>query len=118
VTDELTDPYAAYGLALPDYAEEVLDVVDAIPEGQVLTYGDIAELVGRGGPRQVGSVMSHYGSATTWWRVIRADGRPPACHEGEAHQHYREEGTPLRGERVDLRRARWDGPVERPTHPG
>jgi alkylated DNA nucleotide flippase Atl1 len=111
VTDELTEPDTAYGLALPDYAEEVLDVVDAIPEGQVMTYGDIAELVGRGGPRQVGSVMSHYGSATNWWRVIRADGRPPACHEGEAHRHYREEGTPLRGERVDLRRARWEGPV-------
>ncbi len=105
-----TDP--AYVRALPDYAEDVLDVVDAIPPGRVMTYGDIAEFVGRGGPRQVGSVMSHYGSATTWWRVIRADGRPPQCHEREAHRHYRDEGTPLRGERVDLRRARWEGPLD------
>ena len=98
---------------LPDYAAEVLDVVEAIPRGRVLTYGDIAELVGRGGPRQVGQVMSHWGGAVPWWRVLRADGSPPQGHEQEALRQYRKERTPLRpdGRRVDLRRARWPGPA-------
>ena len=30
---------------LPEKAEEVLEIVDQIPEGKVLTYGDVAEPV-------------------------------------------------------------------------
>ncbi|WP_396448347.1 MGMT family protein, partial [Actinomadura sp.] len=77
-----------------EYAEAVLDAVERIPPGRVMSYGDVAELVGSGGPRQVGRVMSLYGGAVPWWRVIRADGSPPRCHEGRAHEHYRAEGTP------------------------
>lgn len=98
--------------AEPDeYAEAVLDAVESIPPGRVLAYGDVAELVGRGGPRQVGRVMSRYGGGVPWWRVIRADGSPPSGHEIEAHGHYRAEGTPLHpdGRRVDMTRARWSG---------
>ncbi|GAA1232005.1 MGMT family protein [Oryzihumus leptocrescens] len=109
----------AYGVdapgQLPDYADAVLEVADAIPEGRVLAYGDIAEILGEGGPRQVGAVMSRYGSMTTWWRVIRASGEPPRGLEDEAIEHYRAEGTPmvggmLTGRRVDMGRARWEGP--------
>lgn len=95
---------------LPDLADAVLEVVDGIPAGKVLTYGDIGKIVGAG-PRQVGAVMSEYGALVTWWRVLRADGRPPQGHEDEALAHYREEGTPLKGtflDRVDLRRARFE----------
>lgn len=100
--------------ALPEHAEAVLDVADRIPAGKVLAYGDIAELLGVGGPRQVGNVMSRYGSATCWWRVIRASGEAPPGLAEEALAHWREEGTPmvggvLSGRRVDMRRARWDG---------
>lgn len=96
------------------YVEEVLCVVELIPRGRVMSYGDIAEYVGRGGPRQVGRVMAHCGGSVPWWRVVRADGSPPSCHEGEALTRLRGEGTALRrgGERVDMRLARWDG-----THP-
>jgi alkylated DNA nucleotide flippase Atl1 len=92
------------------YVADVLEVVAAIPRGRVLTYGDVAHLVGRGGPRQVGQVMSRWGSSVPWWRVLRADGRPAVGHEARAMARYAEEGTPTRGdgERVDLRRARWD----------
>ncbi|HEY8480699.1 MAG TPA: MGMT family protein [Spirillospora sp.] len=95
-----------------EYAEAVLDAVEQIPPGRVLSYGDVAELVGRGGPRQVGRVMALYGGAVPWWRVIRADGSPPPCHEQRAFEHYRAEGTPMRpgGRRVDMTRARWSGP--------
>lgn len=102
---------------LPGFAERVLDVVDAIPAGRVMTYGDIAEYLGEGGPRQVGRVMALWGGAVAWWRVVRADGKLlPGC-EREALVHYREEGTPLRrsgpgGEpRLDMSPARWTGRV-------
>ena len=82
---------------LTDFADRVLDVVDAIPPGQVMSYGDIAEYLGQGGPRQVGRVMSLWGGGVAWWRVIHADGSFLPGHEREALAHYREEGTPLRG---------------------
>lgn len=96
----------------PDYADLVLEVAARIPSGCVLAYGDIAEIIGYGGPRQVGSVMSHYGSDVPWWRIVRADGRPAQGLEREARAHHLEEGTPLvggqlSGSRVDLRLARW-----------
>lgn len=92
-----------------DYVELVLDVVERIPWGKVMTYGDIAEFLGVGGPRQVGRVMALHGGAVPWWRVIRADGVFLPGHELRAAERYRAERTPLRpdGARVDLRRARW-----------
>lgn len=94
---------------LPAYAEEVLAVVERIPPGRVLSYGDIAEHLGTGGPRQVGAVMAAYGGSVPWWRVLRSDGSPPRCHDGVALSRLATEGCPLRpgGERVDMGRARW-----------
>jgi alkylated DNA nucleotide flippase Atl1 len=94
----------------PPYAERVLDIVERIPPGRVLAYGDIAELVGEGGPRQVGRVMALWGGGVPWWRVVRASGQPALGHEREALEHLRRELAPLRddGSRVDLVRARWD----------
>jgi alkylated DNA nucleotide flippase Atl1 len=99
---------------VPEFAEAVLSIVDQIPQGMVLAYGDVAEMLGEGGPRQVGSVMSRYGSSVTWWRVIRASGDAPKGLADEALAHWREEGTvlvrgALAGCRVDMRLARWDG---------
>jgi alkylated DNA nucleotide flippase Atl1 len=94
-----------------DYEERVLTVVESIPVGAVMSYGDIAEYVGSGGPRQVGRVMSMSGGSVPWWRVVHADGSPAPGIEDEAIARLREDDTPLRpdGARVDMRRARWDG---------
>ena len=98
---------------IDDYSARVLDVVDAIPPGQVMCYGDIAEYLGAGGPRQVGRVLARYGGGAPWWRVIHADGTPAPGHDAAALRHYLAEGTPLRSAappvRVDLRHARWKG---------
>ena len=99
---------------LDDLASRVLDVVDSIPAGRVMSYGDIAEYLGAGlGPRQVGRVMSGYGGAVAWWRVVHSDGTPAPGHDSKAVRHYLAEGTPLRSARppvrVDMRRARWPG---------
>ena len=65
-----------------EFADDVLEVVDTIPEGMVMTYGDIAELLGRGGARGVGNVMARYGSDVPWWRVIRVGWLLPAGARG------------------------------------
>jgi alkylated DNA nucleotide flippase Atl1 len=102
-----------------DYLEAVLDVVALIPPGRVMTYGTVADVVAdrllaagerpRGGPRQVGQVMSRAGGDVPWWRVVNASGRPPAAHLGRALDHLRDDGAPLtaHGDRVVLRRAIW-----------
>jgi len=95
------------------FVEAVLDIVDSIPAGRVMTYGDIAAVLGSRAARVVGQVMAHYGADAPWWRVIRAGGHPPVDHEDRALEHYRAEQTPLLvgsaadGYRVDLKRARW-----------
>ena len=91
-----------------EYVELVLSLVEQIPAGRAMTYGSIADLVGRRGPRSVGRVLSLFGAAVPWWRVVRADGSLPESHQREALAHYREEGTPLRGQLTDARRLRID----------
>lgn len=96
-----------------EFVEAVLSVVELVPPGTVLAYGDVAELLGMGGPRQVGSVMSHFGGHVAWWRIVKAGGGAPDGHEDEALVHYEAEGTPLRGTpgrgawRLDMAQARW-----------
>ncbi|MDQ0992931.1 MGMT family protein [Streptomyces sp. V3I7] len=119
------DTHAGHGDALPEYAERVLDVAERIPPGRVMTYGDVAEWLEEGGPRQVGRVMALYGSAVPWWRVVRADGVLLPGEELRALGHYRQEGTPLKQAsraaeghmpRLDMRRARWDGGASAEGH--
>lgn len=90
----------------------VLAVVDSIPPGRVMTYGDVAAALGSRASRAVGQTMAYYGSDAPWWRVIRASGHPPAGHSTEALEYYRAESTPLLwsrngGYRVDLAAARF-----------
>lgn len=92
------------------FIEAVLSAVEAIPPGKVLAYGDVAELIGLGGPRSVGKVLSGHGAGVPWWRVIRADGSAAAGLEERARREWVAEGTPLRATgKVDMARARWDG---------
>jgi alkylated DNA nucleotide flippase Atl1 len=94
-----------------DFVEAVLEVVAAIPPGRVMTYGDVAAVLGSRAARAVGNVMALYGSDVPWWRVIRASGLPPIGHEERARLHYDAEQTPLvtspYGYKVDLKVARY-----------
>nr|WP_123307662.1 MGMT family protein [Cellulomonas sp. PhB143] len=97
-----------------EYLDEVLAVVERVPRGRATTYGVVAEAVaavlGRGGPRQVGTVLARAGSGVPWWRVVNAAGSPPGHHLDRALDELRAEGCPLSadGLRVDLRRAGWE----------
>ena len=57
------------------YRERVFKLVRRIPTGRVMTYGQIAELLGDGyTPRTVGFVMHGANDQTPWHRVVNARG--------------------------------------------
>jgi methylated-DNA-protein-cysteine methyltransferase related protein len=65
----------------PDYRERVYKIVRRIPSGRVMTYGQIAELLGEGyTPRTVGFVMHASPEGTPWHRVLNAQG---SCSTGQ-----------------------------------
>jgi methylated-DNA-protein-cysteine methyltransferase related protein len=98
-----TDPAA--------YIEAVLDLVDAIPPGRVMSYGAIAEHLyqryGRGSARRVGTIMAWYGGPVPWHRVVNSLGRLPPRHEREARRRLEAEGVVFRGTRVPMARYSW-----------
>jgi methylated-DNA-protein-cysteine methyltransferase related protein len=64
----------------PDYRERVFKLVRRIPSGTVMTYGQIAAILGEGyTPRTVGFVMHSADDACPWHRVINSQG---ACSTG------------------------------------
>lgn len=64
------------------YREKVYEIVRAIPPCKVMTYGQIAEILGEGyTPRTVGFVMHAADTQTVpWQRVINSQG---ACSTGK-----------------------------------
>ena len=57
------------------YRERVFRLVRMIPRGRVMTYGQIAEILGEGyTARTVGFVMHSANDKTPWHRVINAQG--------------------------------------------
>jgi methylated-DNA-protein-cysteine methyltransferase related protein len=94
-----------------DYVEEVLALVERIPEGKVMSYGAIADALaersGRNSARQVGTIMAKHGGSVPWHRVVSSSGRLVPGHEQEARQRLLADGVPLKNDRVDMSRAAW-----------
>jgi len=78
----------------------ILDRIGDIPAGSVQTYGDIDPAA----PRLVGRVLATTHQRLPWHRVIRADGSIPKGRR--QRELLLKEGVPMRGDRVDLDRAR------------
>jgi len=75
--------------------ERVLRAVEQVPRGRVVSYGDVAALVGIG-PRQVGTIMSTFGSNVTWWRVTSSYGDLPVALMDEVRERWAAEGILLK----------------------
>lgn len=97
----------------------IYEVVNRIPAGRVLTYGDVAALAGMpGAARLVGYALHALPEHTTvpWHRVINARGGISvgrAVPGGELVQRFRleEEGVEFDANgRVSLQRFRWIPP--------
>lgn len=90
-------------------AQRILACVELIPAGRVMSYGDVAEYVGTRAARNVGRVLAMDGGTVPWHRVLRSDGTCAEHIRVEQLARLAAEGVPIRGERVDLAAARWDG---------
>jgi len=93
------------------YVEAVLELVERIPSGRVMSYGAIAEYLyatyGRGSARRVGTIMAQYGGPVPWHRVVTGGGRTPPGHEAEARRRLESEGVTFRGPRVTMADYAW-----------
>lgn len=85
-----------------DLAESVLMIVDLVPPGRVVSYGDVAEIVGCG-PRVVGRVMARYGHQTCWWRVTNHAGDLAGGLLAEAKPHWVAEGIEVKPDGLGCR---------------
>lgn len=97
-----------------EYVEAVLQVVEAIPAGRVMSYGAIAEYLyprfGRGSARRVGTIMARHGGPVPWHRVVTGGGRVVPHHETEARRRLAAEGVTFRGTRVMMSTHSWFPP--------
>jgi methylated-DNA-protein-cysteine methyltransferase-like protein len=97
----------------PGYNERVFEIVRRIPAGHVMTYGQLAEILGEGyTARTVGFVMNKADESVPWHRVINAQG---ACSTGRILLPLNKQQRMLEAEgvefnardRCDLGRYRW-----------
>lgn len=108
------------------FFDAVYEVVRAVPRGRVVTYGQVARLLGlTRGARAVGWALRALGGGRSqrvpWHRVLGAGGRvslgdTPAGHE--QRRRLRAEGVRFVGLRVDLRAHGWlegDAPPPAPA---
>ena len=95
------------------YRERVFEIVRRIPSGRVMTYGQLAEILGQGyTARTVGFVMHSADETVPWQRVINAQG---ACSTGRVivppdlqQRMLASEGVEFNATgRCDLSRYRW-----------
>ncbi|MEM7404898.1 MAG: MGMT family protein [Pseudomonadota bacterium] len=99
---------------LPPLNAAIYRMVARVPPGRVATYGQIASLLGRCGPRQVGTALSRIpaGHAVPWQRIVNARGEISARRDGSGSPEQRtrleSEGVVFdsRG-RIDLQRFGW-----------
>ena len=76
--------------------QRIIDVIRSLREGEVVTYGDIAEVAGYPKmSRLVGRLLATTDDDLPWWRVVNAAGRLVPGNE-------REQTALLNGEGVSV----------------
>lgn len=91
------------------FFDEVYSVVREIPRGKVLSYGQIAKLIGFPNlSRMVGRAMQNASSALPCHRVVNSQGRiAPGCQEH--HSLLLEEGVKIKANGcVDMKLHTWE----------
>ena len=79
----------------------IIDVIRALRDGEVVTYGDIAEDAGYPKmSRLVGRILATTDEELPWWRVVNSVGRLVPGHEREQAAQLRTEGVKVSDGRV------------------
>lgn len=100
------------GAANNNFRERVYAVVRQIPSGRVMTYGQIAALVGNPRAARVVGGVAHYGDPSLpWQRVVNKKGGLAVGYPGGVvghAKHLEAEGVQVRDDfTVDVERLRW-----------
>ena len=100
---------------MDEFQQQLYIWLAQIPTGRVVTYGQLAHLIGRpNGARWVGRQLGQLppGSKLPWHRVVNAKGRSSLpLEKGGSNRQLRllqSEGVLLVGGQVSLVRYRWD----------
>ena len=91
--------------AAPDAGAErerrILDVILALQSGEVVSYGDIADVAGYAKQsRLVGRILATSEVELPWWRVVNSVGRLVPGHEREQTALLRAEDVTVRNGHV------------------
>lgn len=79
----------------------IIDVIRALREGEVVTYGDIADTAGYPRlSRLVGRLLATSDLELPWWRVVNSAGRLVPGNEREQTALLRGEGVTVHDGRV------------------
>jgi methylated-DNA-protein-cysteine methyltransferase-like protein len=115
-------PEKAFATASPDFdrwVKNVWQVVESIPRGHVLTYGEVARLAGMSrAARRVGQALHRApkGTKLPWHRVVNAQGRISFPPDSSGYQRQKgllqEEGVVFIEGRIDLDRFGYRGALD------
>ena len=92
------------------FAKQVYEIVEQIPYGYVISYGEIAKLLGRPrAAREVGWAMRNCPDGLPWQRVVMADGTiTGGVYAGTRRELLKSEGVVfLQDGRIDMKTCRW-----------
>ena len=79
----------------------ITDVIRSLNEGEVVSYGDIADVAGfPGRARLVGRLLAVGGQDLPWWRVVTASGRLIPGQESRQRRMLADEGVEVTLTRV------------------
>jgi methylated-DNA-protein-cysteine methyltransferase-like protein len=86
-----------------DFERCVLQVLQRLRPGDVVTYGEVAAEAGHpGAARAVGNILAT-SEGLPWWRVVTASGRLVRGHEREQARRLMAEGLEVEGRPVRVR---------------
>jgi methylated-DNA-protein-cysteine methyltransferase related protein len=82
---------------MTEFERAVLNVLRSLRSGEVVTYGEVAELAGYPGrARAVGRILASTEEDVPWWRVVGYGGRLLSPNPHEQERLLRKEGAALR----------------------
>lgn len=108
--------FGVTGLATPFTPSEIWYLLSQIPQGNVVTYGQLAEMAGaRGYARVVGNVLKQLPAGTDlpWHRVINCKGHISFPHGTSRYfeqvKRLENEGIVILSGKISLKEYRWNG---------
>lgn len=83
---------------MTSFSRAVVQVLERLRPGEVVTYGEVAAEAGYpGAARAVGALLAASDGELPWWRVVTSSGRLVPGHEAEQRRRLAAEGVVIDG---------------------